>query len=532
MKKKRLVWGTVAGGVIIALALRRPAKASVPTSPIKVQGGLVTGTVEDGLNVFKGIPFAAPPTGPNRWRSPQPIVPWKGIKQADAFGPAPLQSKLAAMLMSQSFTVNMSEDCLYLNIWAPDKQDKQKQLPVMVWIYGGAFNSGLTNSPLYDGARLAKRGVVLVSIAYRVGPFGFLAHPGLSAESVAENRSYGSGNYGLMDQIAALRWVQQNIAQFGGDPSNVTLFGESAGGESTSILAASPLAKGLFQKVISESGSFFGPIRQGDEPIVGPNALADAEKKGTRFLERLKVKNISEARALSADAIQKEAATGFKSGPVLDDYVIRDDAYRLYQAGKFNDTPLLLGTNSNDGGMFTPPINTPAQFETLVRTALGDKADSILAAYPHTTAAQAAKSARQIVGDTVFAWGTWSWARLQNKHGKNPAYLYYFDYAPDTPDGANHAAEIPYVFGTKESQVNAEKKALSDKMQLYWTNFAKTGNPNGNELETWPTFSEPNAQVLKFGSNIGIGSVPNLKQFEVLDQYFVGLRASRSIPTK
>ncbi|RYX84491.1 carboxylesterase family protein [bacterium] len=519
----------VAVGVLTALTLRKSAKASVPTSPVKVQGGLISGTVEGDLNVFKGIPFAAPPIGPNRWRSPQPVVAWKGVKQANNFGPAPLQNKLTAMFMSQSFNVNMSEDCLYLNIWTPAKRDKQKKLPVMVWIYGGAFNSGLTSSPLYDGAMLARRGVVLVSIAYRVGPFGFLAHPDLSARNGAENKVYGSGNYGLMDQIAALRWVQQNIAPFGGDASNVTIFGESAGGESTSILAASPLAKGLFHKVISESGSFFGPIRQGDEPIVGPNSLSDAEKRGKQFLERLNVKNIAEARALSADAIQKEATIGFKSGPVLDNYVMRDDAYRLYQAGKFNDTPVLLGTNSNDGGMFTPPIKSPAQFEALVRTAMSDNADSILAAYPHATEAQAAKSARQILGDSIFAWGTWSWARLQNKHGKNPAYLYYFDYAPDTPDGASHAAEIPYVFGTKESQSNAERKALSNKMQLYWTNFAKTGNPNGNGLEKWPAYGEPKAQALKFGSNISTGPVPNLKQLEALDLYFAGLRASRAL---
>jgi para-nitrobenzyl esterase len=388
---------------------------------VTITGGQISGTVQDGIQVYKGIPFAAPPVGPNRWRAPQPVVPWSGVRKADEYGPAPMQNRATAVLYSGNQEVKVSEDCLYLNVWTPVAHKGQK-LPVMVWTYGGGFTSGLTGSPLYDGTRLAKHGVIVVSVAYRLGPFGFLATPALSRES-----GHGSGTYGLQDQIAGLRWVKRNIAQFGGDPSNVTIFGESAGGESTSMLAASPQAHGLFQKVISESGSSFAPIKYGTEFGHLVPSLTSAEKQGTEFLQTLGAGDIIAARGLSADTIQKAASglTGFPFWPARDGYILPDDQYRMYLAGHFNDTPILVGTNSDDGGMFSPASLTSAQFEAAVRAGFGDKADTILAAYPHETDAEAIRAVRGLVRDVTFAWGTWSWARLQTQHGKGAAYCIF-----------------------------------------------------------------------------------------------------------
>lgn len=487
----------------------------------RVTGGEVQGVVANGIVSFKGIPFAAPPVGANRWRSPQPVVPWSGVRRADAFAPACVQDTAFAARLGAPTAA--SEDCLYLNVWTPAKNSAER-LPVMVWIYGGAFIGGATNWPLYDGTHFAKKGVVLVSVAYRVGAFGFLADPQLSRES-----GHGSGNYGLEDQIAALKWVRDNIAQFGGDPRRVTIFGESAGGISVSMLAASPLAKGLYQRAISESGGSLTPPRSG--PGQGVPTLELAEETGRSFLASLGANDIETARQLPAEAVlkaERSARRGF--WPVLDGYVIVGDEYELYKAGRFNDTPILIGTNSDEGAAFTPPETSRAAYEKQIRAEYGAKAELILSANPHATDAEAHTAAKNNFRDSVFAWSTWRWASLQSAHsGSRKAYLYYFDHrTPASPDGSSHGSEVGFVFGNLDRPgmpPSAAERALSELMSSYWVNFAKSGNPNGPGLPPWPAFSDAKPSVMHFDAEPSARlGVPNLEQLRALDQYFAWRR--------
>ena len=485
------------------------------TTLVSVTGGKIEGVEKDGIFSYKGIPFAAPPVGALRWKSPQPVVPWQGIRKADKFAPGPMQdTAFGAMLGGPQ---EVSEDCLYLNVWTGAvKVDEMK--PVMVWIYGGGFGIGMTSSPAYDGAKLAEKGVVLVSVAYRVGPLGFLAHPELSAES-----GHGSGNYGIQDQIAGLKWVRDNIAKFGGDPQNVTIFGESAGGISVGFLAASPMAKGLFQRAISESGGAMGPLRM---------TLQQAEEQGKEYLQNLGANTISEARALSAEEIQKNTKGMGDFWPVADGLTIVNDQYDAYKEGKFNDTPILVGTNSNEGGLFVSQPVTSAGFEKMVRTQYSLGADEILKVYPHATDEEATQSAKDLMRDSIFAWPTWAWATLQSRYGKHKAYVYYFDYnAPGTTGGANHAAEIPYVFGNlgTPGPMNGrpptpQDEALSDLIGNYWVHFATYGDPNDVNLPMWPAFNEKEQEVMYFDANPGAREFPNLDKIMAFDAYFAKVR--------
>lgn len=511
-------WMTVFG--ISALgAVTSSAHAQIHNA--RVTGGEVQGIVVNGIASFKGIPFAAPPVGENRWRSPQPVVPWSGVRKADAFAPACMQdTAFAARLGAPTAT---REDCLYLNVWTPATSSAER-LPVMVWIYGGAFVGGATNWPLYDGTHFARKGVVLVSVAYRVGAFGFLADAELSRES-----GHGSGNYGLEDQIAALKWVRANIARFGGDPHRVTVFGESAGGISVSMLAASPQAKGLYQRAISESGGSLAPPRSGRGQ--GVPTLKLAEQTGRSFLAALGANDIRAARRLPAEVVLK-AEQKVRGGfwPTLDGYVIVGDEYELYESGRFNDTPVLIGTNSDEGAAFTPPEVSRTAYERQIRAEYGEKADLILAANPHATDAEAHRAAKNNFRDSVFAWSTWRWASLQSEHaGSAKAYLYYFDRrTPASPDGSSHGSEIGFVFGNlgrPESPPSAAERALSELMSNYWVNFAKNGNPNGPGLPPWPAFSDGKPDVMHFDArpSARVG-VPNLEQLMALDKYFAWRR--------
>jgi para-nitrobenzyl esterase len=495
---------------------------------VAVTGGRVEGVLAGGVVSFKGIPFAAPPMGELRWKAPEPVKPWSGVKKADSFGAKCMQN------VDRIFggPPEMSEDCLYLNVWTPAKSSGDK-LPVMVWIYGGGFFGGLTGSPAYDGFNLAKKGVVMVSIAYRVGVFGFLAHPELSRES-----GKGSGNYGLEDQIAGLKWVKQNIAAFGGDPSRVTIFGESAGGISVSMLAASPAAKGLFQRAISESGGSFAPPRYDDEGGQTVFALKVAEVHGENFLNQLGVKDIEAARALPAEAVQKAMGPPIGQGywPVLDGNIIVGDQYELYQAGRFNDTSVLIGTNSDEGALFSRGTVTPEQFESRIRKGYGARADTILAAYPHATDAEATRSMKNIFRESTFAWHTWAWARLQSQQGKGKVYLYYFDYhQPDEPEGASHGTEMGYVFGHLDGTgamlshlkgpAKPEDIAVSELISSYWVNFAKTGDPNAPSMPTWPVFTTSAQQAMFLDSDSSPHPVPNMNQLKAFDDYYAWRRA-------
>lgn len=418
----------------------------------------------------------------------------------------------------------VSEDCLYLNVWTPARTPNER-LPVMVWIYGGGFVAGMTSIPLYDGTRLAQQGVIVVSIAYRVGPFGFLAAPQL------EREGKGAGNYGLLDMIAGLQWVKKNIEAFGGDSARVTVFGESAGGAAVSILAASPLARGLFHGVICESGGYFQPPKYANEGGQNGVPLKTAVKQGEQFLNSLGTNDVAAARTLSAELIQREASQRPQNQfwPVYDNYVLPGDVYELYELDRFNDTPVLIGTNSDEGALFAQPGVTAASFAAQVRDGYGAKASTILAAYPSNTDAEAAVSSKNLFRDTAFAWPTWAWARLQSRVGKNPVYVYYFDHrTPLSPDGATHGAEMSYVFGnfdTRQGQPAPADLTLSERMMAYWVNFAKSGNPNGEGLPKWPVFNENDQQVLYFDGTIAAKPVPNMQQLQAVNDYYAWRRA-------
>jgi para-nitrobenzyl esterase len=413
-------------------------------------------------------------------------------------------------------TAPVSEDCLYLNVWTPAK-NQSESIPVIVWIYGGGFSGGSTSIAMYDGINFAKKGIVLVSVAYRVGPFGFLAHPELSSES-----GKGSGNYGLEDMIAGLKWVKENIARFGGDPSKVTLFGHSAGGMAVSMLAASPATKGLFHRAICMSGGSFAPIQTSNEAGAGMGipALKLAESRGEESLKKLGVADIKAARALNADSIQKSMGGGFR--PVADGHIIPNDLYSLYQAGRFNYTPILVGSTSDEAASFGGRNITAADFEKQIRSQYGPQADSILNAYPHTTDAEATKASRGVMRESTFAWNTWTWSRLQSQKGKEKAFGYFFDYHPNSADGAGHGSDVPYAFQTlsgQQGKPKPEEAKLSDMMSSYWVNFAKTGDPNGPGLPAWPAFAETDQKVMVFDANSSARPVLNLDKLKALDAY-------------
>ena len=481
-------------------------------APVKVEEGLLQGTSEDGLMVYRGIPFAAPPVGDLRWRAPQPAAKWDGIHQATKFAPGPIQAWGAP--------AGKSEDCLYLNIWSPAKSTSDR-IPVFVWIYGGGFNGGSTSEPNYSGENLAKKGVVLVSIAYRVGQLGFLAHPELSVESP----NHVSGNYGLLDMIAGLQWIQKNIAAFGGDPNKVTVFGESAGGIAVSMLCASPLAKGLFHGAISESGGSFGPPRPLTYPGENLKRLSDAERAGKAYADSAKVSSIAEMRKLSPDKLP--AIRGL-AWPIIDGYVIPDDQYNLYEAGKFNDTPILVGYNSDEGASFSPS-KTPEDYIKGVRVRYGKFARDLLNAYPVGTTT-VPKTARDLARDAAFGWHTWSWARLQSKMGKSKAFYYYFDHHPEFPEdspkagyGSPHGQDVAYVFqhlNATSPEATSTDQAISEAMATYWTNFAKYGDPSSSGVPAWPAFSDANPVVMYFGQTPHTGPVPSADALKVLDGYF------------
>ena len=477
---------------------------------VKVEGGWIQGTVTNDLIIFKGIPFAAPPVGDLRWKAPQPVEKWKGVKQTTKFAPAPMQGGNPPS--------GKSEDCLYLNVWTPAKSAKEK-LPVLVWIYGGGFSFGSTAEPVYNGENLAKKGVILVSIAYRVGQLGFLAYPELSAE----NLHHVSGNYGLLDQIAGLKWIQKNITAFGGDPLKVTIFGESAGGISVSMLCASPLAKGLFQGAISQSGGSFGPTRLTTYPGENMKTLKQAEADGEAYMLKAGVSSIAELRKIEADSLPM--GFGMGSGwPIVDGYVIPDDQYKLYEAGNYNDVPVLIGYNSDEGASFSRE-RTPEAYIAGVEKRYGKFADTLIWAYP-AGKDNVPKTAR----DAAFGWHTWSWARLQSETGKSKVFYYYFDQHPDYPKdsprygyGSPHGQDVGYVFmnlDTLNPNTTISDLELSEAMGTYWTNFAKYGNPNGEGVPKWPAFSDANPEVMYLGPFTHIGPVPSVNSLKVLDEYF------------
>lgn len=517
----------------LALLFAGSAAFGAAAATVQVQGGLLEGTEEDGLHVFRGIPFAAPPVGELRWREPQPPAAWSGTRKADAFAAACAQGQVAA---DGSLGENISEDCLYLNVWSP-AQSMDEKLPVLVWVYGGGFGGGRTSDPLFNGAPLAKKGVVYVSLAYRVGVMGFLAHPALSAENQALHGSAASGNYGLLDLVSGLQWIQENIAAFGGDPDRVTIWGESAGGIAVSMLAVSPLAKGLFHGVISDSGGSFGPVRTPTAPGENVPPLAVAEQGGVTLATRLGAQSLAELRRKPVGEVMTQArgvpAIGW---PILDGWVIPDDQHVLYSQGAYHDTPILVGINSDEGASFSN-TDSAGEFEASTRVRFGPYAERILKAYSVEREGSVKQAARNVMRDASFGWHTWVWAKLQTERGGSPAFVYYFDQRPPYPAdsryadvaGVPHGQELPYAFRQLDLTPlpwTDSDRAISEAMATYWTNFAKTGNPNGAGLPEWPAFTSGNQQRMVFRGRPTAQHYDNLEQLQVMDEYFAWRRST------
>lgn len=466
------------------------------SNPVRVEQGLLSGVPgsSPSVRVFKGIPYAAPPVGDLRWRAPKPAPAWTGIRKASEFSATCMQTPYPEGSLYRGAPQPISEDCLYLNIWTAANSASEKR-PVMFWIHGGAFTRGSGSTPSYDGEHLAGKGVVVVTINYRLGIFGFLAHPELTAES----EHHSSGNYAMLDQIAALQWVRRNIAAFGGDPDKVTIFGESAGSWAVNALVASPLAKGLFQRAIGESGANFGRLSK----------LADLEKAGANL-----DKSIASLRARSAEDILKISAPFSLN---VDGWFLPTDARTIFEKGQQNNVPVLIGSNADEGTAFMPPHITVAAFEATAKLRFGANAGRFLEIYPASNDEEAWDASAHFMRDQNFGLQMRMWAQLQSKHGKSPAYLYYFSRVPDGGPlarhyGAFHASEIAYVFGTGDigrRPWDDTDRHLSEIISSYWVNFAITGDPNGPGLPKWPQYDEKKDIAMGLGDKVEPIPVPN-----------------------
>ena len=481
---------------------------------VRVTGGLLSGTrgADASIRVFKGIPFAAAPLGARRWTPPQPLIPWDGVRKAETFSPMCMQPQrpLQGSNLHDGTPEPISEDCLYLNVWAPPRAAAaaaSEKRPVMVWIYGGFFRMGSASTGLYNGEQLARKGVVFVSFNYRVGPFGYLAHPELARES----EQGASGNYALLDQIAALKWVQANIAAFGGDPARVTVVGQSAGSMSISALMASPLSRGLFQRAIGESGAHFGPNDL--------RSRVAAERAGTQLTTAADAPSIADLRAQPADQILHGSWQGH--GMVIDGWVLPQSIATAFGKGQQHDVPLLTGWTANDTGRATSL--SAAEFIHQARQDWGVYADTFLKVYPASSEQEARQSQIAAVTDRMFGWNAWTWARIHTRTGRSPAYLYYFTRVPphsDRTQGAFHGADIYYALRNlsyKNWAWTPADTALSDTMSSYWINFAATGNPNGTGLPVWPVYSEAADTVMVLGDAVEARANPRKAALELVD---------------
>jgi para-nitrobenzyl esterase len=479
---------------IWALVVLPLALFGAPTAPqVKTASGTVEGKEDGAVKKFLGIPYGAPPVGDLRWKPPVPAAKWTDVRKATDFGSHCMQGKVYGDMEFRD--PGGSEDCLTLNVWVPAKHTGTK-LPVMVWIYGGGFAAGTTSEARQDGTHLAQQGVIVVSMNYRLGVFGFFVHPELTKESGRN----AAGNYGLLDQTLALHWVHDNIAAFGGDPGNVTIFGESAGSFSVSAQMASPLAKGLFQKAIGESGGAFYSGGLTFEP-----RSVREEKDAKLVSAKLGVSTLADLRAISAqkllDAFAPPQSEGFDFGPDVDGYLLPEPVPAIFAAGKQNDVPLLAGWNHDEGSYevaFSPQKPTVDSLKATAQKEFGDKSAEFLRLYPSGTSEQAQRSTQDFAGDKFIAFSTWDWMESQAKTGKQPIYRFRFDLGPPADPkgpqlGAFHSAEIEYVFGQLDSKAGvawrADDRQLSEEMQKYWANFARSSDPNGPSLPKWPVYS-------------------------------------------
>lgn len=484
-------------------------------APVRVEQGLLQGTLENGVTVYKGVPYAAPPVGGLRWRAPRPPAHWKGVRKADRFSPNPMQvmvHELGPWTPEYQPQGKVSEDCLYLNVWTAAKSPKDK-LPVMMYIPGGAFTSGSGDVPVYDGENLAKKGVVVVTINYRVGVFGFLALPALTKES----RHHFSGNYGLLDQLAALEWIHENISAFGGDPGRVTIMGQSAGASSVNYLTASPLAKGLFIRAIAESGTDYR---------IGPGeSLASAEENGERFAKAVGAASLADLRAMSAAELVDSTKDGFHFYPIVDGWFLPKSVDEIFAEGKQSDVATITGWVANEGSFMGNYGKVPAEeFRKEVRQRTGGVADEILKLYPASTQAEAAVSEKKLARD-VSVVSMYLWAKKREKTGKTKIYTYLFMHSQPGATQERyetfHSSELPYVFDNLNESNRpwtAKDRKIERTMSAYWVNFIATGNPNGKGLPVWPVFREMTEGTMELGDRMGPRPIAGAEKCEVLEK--------------
>jgi para-nitrobenzyl esterase len=489
------------------------AASALPASGadrVKTANGIVESTVppRNGVRSFKGLPFAQPPVGDLRWREPQPVKDWPGARSADKFGPTCMQ-RLSPNADYWLRGDGMSEDCLYLNVWTPAKSGREK-LPVLVYIFGGGFQNGDGSEPRYDGESMARKGIVTVSVNYRTNVFGFFVHPDLTKESP----HHASGNYGLLDQVAALRWVQQNIAAFGGDPTRVTIAGESAGSISVSALMASPLSRSLMAGAICESGAAIASLP--------PRPLAEAEQNGVKFAAAAGAESLAALRAMSAQQLQDAAARaqGVRFSTVMDGYFLSKTLTEIALAGEQAKVPLLAGSNTEEQGaraVLAAGDPTPETLAAAIRKFYGEKAEPVLKAYAATTTDEVFEAAMHLASARFISYGTWKWTELHMQTGGKPVYRYLYAKVrppylgmpgqpppappapapgsaqpPQAPRGAVHSAEIQYAMGNldldKRYTWEPADYDVSKAMQAYFVNFIKTGKPDGPGLPPWPAY--------------------------------------------
>lgn len=482
-------------------------------APVRVEQGLLQGTLVDGVMVYKGVPYAAPPVGNLRWRAPQPPAHWNGIRKADKSAANPMQvmyPKYGPWTSAYMPKGKISEDCLYLNIWTSAKSPGEK-LPVLVFIPGGAFTGGSGDVPLYNGKNLAKKGVVVVTINYRVGVFGFLALPALTKES----KHHSSGNYGLLDQLAALKWVHENISAFGGNPNRVTIMGQSAGALSVMYLTASPLAKGLFIRAIAESPTDF---RNGLQ-----EKLKTAEEYGEKFERAMGVPSLAQLRAIPATKLLEATSSAYHFLPIVDGWYLRGKVDDIFKTGRQNDVVTIAGRVANERSFMDDYGNIPAkEFQERVRRQTGALADEILKLYPASTTAEAGASQKKFLRDISMV-SMYIWAKDRERTGKTDLYMYLFRHpqpgATQKRYETFHSAELPYVFDNLNESHRpwtAEDRKLEKEMSAYWVNFITTGNPNGKGLPKWLSFRETGGEAMELGDKMEPRPITSREKFEVL----------------
>jgi para-nitrobenzyl esterase len=522
--------------VVAAVALwfflfRPPPPGNPLAAAVATASGPVRGLEEGGVNVYRGIPYAAPPVGELRWRAPQPVVAWKEARKPFQFSKACPQDGPPVPGMPPEPT---SEDCLYLNVWTPTERGG-RPLPVIVWLHGGSNLNGSASTPPYGGANLARKGAVVIAPNYRLGVLGFMAHPDLTAES---GRG-ASGNYGMMDIVAALRWVQANAAAFGGDPGNVTVMGHSAGAWNMSHLQVSPLTQGLYRRVIAMSGGNFGPT---DTPQ-GVAGLATAEAEGVKLAERLGASSLAELRALPVERIVADqakhfwtAANGSNIRGIVDGYVVPGDPYTLHAAGRAHQVDLLTGYTSEEGVNWAPEPVSAAGFKAKLEKEYGPVAAEFLKLYPAGSDAEATRSNQRLAGESAFKWQVATWARQHQASGKGRVWFYRFSHTPGIGPfrffGPGHGAELGHVFdfpkrglrwGTQWPSNARKDVGLIDTMQGYWINFARTGDPNGPDLPEWPAFARGN-RAIDLGDPVRAIDWPDAAEHRLGDRYMDTLR--------